>query len=183
MVGGDVVVGLTLAVAVTVTVGPGTVFVAVTVVRTDGQVTMLLVPLSENVHDPVLVVVAAPATPNRVSDSATTATPDARSVLLLFISYAAIGERDTVSEVRVNVLPETHACDAVSSTDKSKLPAVTASHTEMWVRVSDVPPFVHTGLVPVRAIALPEGAANANVTRVAEPTAAAVAPAAPGSAV
>lgn len=89
----------------------------------------------------------------------------------------------TVSVVNVNVFVATHACGVVNAADQSKLPTVSASHAEMWDSVSFVPPFVQTGAVPVNAIALPDGAAKATVTRVVEPAAAAVAPAAPGSAV
>jgi hypothetical protein len=97
--------------------------------------------------------------------------------------YAASGEIETPRVFSVNVFPFTHACDAVNAALYRKFPAVDASHTEMWVNVSDVPPFVHTGAVPDMAIA-PELAADCvTATRVADPTAAAVAPDAPGSAV
>lgn len=97
--------------------------------------------------------------------------------------YAAIGVIDTPSVVNVNVFVLTQAWDAVRAADHRKLPAVDASHTLMCVKVSDVPPFVHTGLVPVNAMALDAAAENVATTRVVDPTAAAVAPAEPGSAV
>jgi hypothetical protein len=73
--------------------------------------------------------------------------------------------------------------DAVSANEYRKLPADDASHTEIWVMVSDVPPFVHDGFVPDMALEPADAAAHGIVTRVTEPAAAAVAPAEPGSAV
>jgi hypothetical protein len=54
-----------------------------------------------------------------------------------------MGVRAMELEVKVNVLPDTHAWDAVRAADHRKLPDVDASQQEMWVIVSDVPPFVH----------------------------------------
>lgn len=54
-----------------------------------------------------------------------------------------------VSEVSVNVFVFTHACEAVNWIDALKEPAVLAVQIEMSVIVSEVPPLVHTGAVPV----------------------------------
>lgn len=43
----------------------------------------------------------------------------------------------------MNVLPVAHACDPDSAKLNRKLPADDASHAEIWVMLSDVPPFVH----------------------------------------
>jgi hypothetical protein len=97
--------------------------------------------------------------------------------------YAAIGVRETVSDVSVNVFVLTHACDAVSAAEYWKFPADVASHTEMWLIVSDVPPFVHAAGDEVSDMDPADAALNVSAFRVASHTAAAVAPAAPGSAV
>lgn len=92
-----------------------------------------------------------------------------------------MGVSDTPSVVRVNVFVDAHAWLEVSAADHRKFPAVDASHTLMCERVSEVPPFVHAGLVPVNAIALDDAAENVAATRVVDPAAAFDAPAEPGS--
>jgi hypothetical protein len=94
-----------------------------------------------------------------------------------------MGVTEIESEVSVKVFVFAHACDAVSATEPLKVPAVDALHRLMWLRVSDVPPFVHGPALPVMDLEPPEAAAIVAFFRVASPTAAAVAPAAPGSAV
>jgi hypothetical protein len=86
-------------------------------------------------------------------------------------------------EVRVNVLVDAHACDADSAADALNVPALEAVHSEMCVRVSDVPPFVHGPTDDEAAFDPPDADAIVACFRVASPTAAAVAPAEPGSAV
>jgi hypothetical protein len=54
--------------------------------------------------------------------------------------------------VRVNVFVDAHACEDDRANENRKLPDDDASHTLMCVNVSDVPPFVHDGAVPVWAI-------------------------------
>jgi hypothetical protein len=94
-----------------------------------------------------------------------------------------MGVTAMVSDVRVNVFVETHAWEAVSAADPWKVPADEAVHREMWVRVSEVPPLVHVDAIDVIAFDPPDAAAIVAWTRVVDPAAAAVAPAAPGSAV
>jgi hypothetical protein len=53
-------------------------------------------------------------------------------------SYAAIGETDRVYVVIENVEPLTTATPAVIAHDSMKFPAVEASHSDTWDRVSDV---------------------------------------------
>jgi hypothetical protein len=86
-------------------------------------------------------------------------------------------------EVRVNVFVDAHACEADSAADALNEPALDAVHNEMCVRVSDVPPFVHGPTELDAAFEPPEADAIVACFRVASPTAAAVAPAEPGSAV
>ena len=90
---------------------------------------------------------------------------------------------ETVSDVSVNVFVDTHACEAVKAAEYWKFPAVVESHTEMWLIVSDVPPFVHAAGEDVRLIDPADAALNVNALRVVSPAAAAVVPDAPGSAV
>lgn len=87
------------------------------------------------------------------------------------------------NDVSENVLPDAHACDAVSAAEALNVPAVLADQREMWLSVSDVPPFVHGPAVPVIAFDPPDAEAIVADLRVVSPAAAAVAPAAPGSAV
>ena len=56
-----------------------------------------------------------------------------------------------------------------------------AVNTPTWVMVSVVPPLVHEGAVPVRAIWPPDAAANVTALRVVLPAEALTAPEAPGS--
>ena len=88
-----------------------------------------------------------------------------------------------VNAVRVKVLVLTHACDADNAAESWNVPADTADQMLMCDSVSDVPPLVHGPAVPVMAFDPPAAAAIVACFRVASPTAAAVAPAAPGSAV
>jgi hypothetical protein len=88
-----------------------------------------------------------------------------------------------VREVRVNVFVEAHACDADNAADALNVPAVDADHNEMCVNVSDVPPFVHGPTDAEAAFDPPEADAIVACLRDVSPAAAAVAPAAPGSAV
>lgn len=71
----------------------------------------------------------------------------------------------------------------VNAADHRKFPEVDADHTEMWVTVSEVPPLVHDGWVPVNAIAPEDAAENVTAERVVEPADTALVPLAPGSAV
>src|SRR5215217_6753096 len=96
---------------------------------------------------------------------------------------AAIGVSATVSVVSANVLPVAHAWVEPNAAEKRKLPAVEASQALMWLRVSEVPPLVHDDAIEVIAFDPAAAAAHVTCLRVASPTAAAVAPAAPGSAV
>jgi hypothetical protein len=87
-------------------------------------------------------------------------------------------------DVSVNESADAQAFDAVSATENRNVPLVLAVHTEMWVRVSDVPPFVHADGAPLSARADPDDeAAKVAELRVVEPTEMADVPAAPGSAV
>jgi len=82
----------------------------------------------------------------------------------------------------VNVSPDAQAFDAVSATENRKVPAVDAVHTEMWVSVSLVPPFVHAdGGVPSDSADPDEELEKMNEFRVAEPADTLEVPAAPGS--
>jgi hypothetical protein len=94
---------------------------------------------------------------------------------------AARGVKLMARAVRVNVLPDAQACDAVSAAEYWKFPAVVLSQTEMCDRVSDVPPFVHAAGADVRDMDPPDAALNVNAFRVVSPAAAAVVPADPGS--
>ncbi|MGQ4343575.1 hypothetical protein ACN6LG_003966 [Streptomyces sp. SAS_275] len=86
--------------------------------------------------------------------------------------------------VAVNESPDDHAFDELSATENRNVPLVDAVQTEMSVIVSEVPPFVHDGFVPVSASADPdEEAANVKTLRVVDPALIAVVPAAPGLAV
>ena len=96
-------------------------------------------------------------------------------------NQAATGVNATVIEVRVRVSVLAHAFDADRAPDRMKFPAVEASHREMWLIVSDVPPFVQTGAVPVPAFDPADAAAKPCATRVVDPAAALLAPAEPGS--
>jgi hypothetical protein len=84
-------------------------------------------------------------------------------------------------EVRVSVSVLAQAFDADKAPERTNVPAELADHSEMWLMVSDVPPFVHTGAVPLPAFDPPDAAAKPCATRVVEPAAALFAPAAPGS--
>jgi hypothetical protein len=99
------------------------------------------------------------------------------------LNQAAIGVRLMLRDVRENVLAEAHACEAVSVAENRKLPAVVESQQEMWDRVSDVPPFVHEPDIDDIASEPADAVPHVTVFRVVSPTAAAVVPAAPGSAV
>src|SRR3954462_1873842 len=87
------------------------------------------------------------------------------------------------SEVRVKVLVLTHAWVDVSAADPWNVPAETAVHRLMWDSVSVVVTFVHGPAVPVIAFDPPEAAAIVGFFLVVSRAAAAVVPAAPGSAV
>ncbi|MEU0181791.1 hypothetical protein ABZ312_11470 [Streptomyces sp. NPDC006207] len=77
---------------------------------------------------------------------------------------------------------DAQARDAVSATVNSSVPDVEAVHTEMWVSVSDVPPFVHAeGGVPSDRADPDDDEENTNELRVVEPTLTLAVPAAPGS--
>src|SRR4051794_14747890 len=86
-------------------------------------------------------------------------------------------------DVRVNVLVFTHACDAVSAAVPCTEPADTRVHRLMWVSVSVVETLVHGPAVPVIDLDPPVADAIVACLRVVSPAAAAVPPAAPGSAV
>jgi hypothetical protein len=89
----------------------------------------------------------------------------------------------TESDVKVNVFVFTHACDAVSAADPLNVPAVDADHKVMWDSVSVVETLVQGPAVPVMAFDPADAAAIVACFLVVSPAAAAVAPAAPGSAV
>jgi hypothetical protein len=89
----------------------------------------------------------------------------------------------TENDVRENVFVETHAWDADSAAEPLNVPAAAADQIEMWVSVSEVPPFVHEDAIDDIAFDPPDAAAIVACTRVVDPAAAAVAPAEPGSAV
>jgi hypothetical protein len=73
------------------------------------------------------------------------------------------------------------ACEAVRAALPLNVPAVDADQSEMWLRVSVVPPFVHEDAIDDIALEPAEAAAIVACTRVVDPAAAAVAPDAPGS--
>jgi hypothetical protein len=83
--------------------------------------------------------------------------------------------------VSEKVLVLAHACEAVRAALPLKVPAVEADQSEMWLRVSVVPPFVHEDAIDDIALEPAEAAAIVACTRVVDPAAAAVAPDAPGS--
>jgi hypothetical protein len=86
--------------------------------------------------------------------------------------------------VKVNVLVDTHACEDDSGTDHRNVPPEEADQIATSVNVSDVPPLLHDGLVPVNAIAEPAAeVVNVTCLRVELPADTAVVPAAPGVAV
>jgi hypothetical protein len=96
--------------------------------------------------------------------------------------YAAWGVKAAESVDSVNESVDAQAREAVSATVNSSVPADDAVHTEMWVRVSDVPPFVHAAGAPLNARADPDDeAANVQLLRVVDPADTADVPAAPGS--
>jgi hypothetical protein len=86
-------------------------------------------------------------------------------------------------EVRVKVLVFTHACDADSTADPWNVPEDTSDQRLMCEIVSVVDTFVHGPAVPVIAFDPTDAEAIVACLRVVSPAAAAVAPAAPGSAV
>jgi len=82
----------------------------------------------------------------------------------------------------VNVSADAHAFDAVSATVNRSVPDVDAVQIEIWVSVSDVPPFVHAdGAVPRDSDDPDEELEKMNEFRVVEPTDTLEVPAAPGS--
>jgi hypothetical protein len=103
-----------------------------------------------------------------------TATPPGR--------YADCGVRAALKVFSEKESAEAQAFDAVNATVNRSVPADEAVHTEMWVRVSDVPPFVHADGAPLNARADPDDeAANVQLLRVVDPADTADVPAAPGS--
>jgi hypothetical protein len=86
-------------------------------------------------------------------------------------------------DVRENVSPDAHAFEADSAAEPLNVPADDADHRLMCDRVSEVPPLVHDDAIDVIAFDPADAAAMVACTRVVEPAAAAVVPAAPGSAV
>jgi hypothetical protein len=87
-----------------------------------------------------------------------------------------------VSVERLKVSADAHALDAVSATEKRNVPADDAVHTEMWVSVSDVPPFVHAaGGVPSDTVEPADESEKTKLLRVVDPTLTLAVPAAPGS--
>jgi hypothetical protein len=96
---------------------------------------------------------------------------------------AAIGVIEMVRLVRENVFVFAQACELDSAPEALNVPAAAAVHRLMWLRVSDVPPFVHADAIDVIAFDPPDAAPIVACLRVVSPAAAAVAPAAPGSAV
>jgi hypothetical protein len=78
----------------------------------------------------VIVIVVTPDAPELQLNP-----EDARKPLTgqprFLLGYAAMGVSATVSDVRVSVFVDTHACDAVNAPDRTKLPADEASHSEM----------------------------------------------------
>jgi hypothetical protein len=87
------------------------------------------------------------------------------------------------NEESENVFVDAHAWLTASGADALNVPPVDADRRLMWLIVSEVPPFVHGPAVPVIAFDPPDAAAIVAAFRVVSPAAAAVAPAAPGSAV
>ena len=81
-----------------------------------------------------------------------------------------------------SVSPEAHALLALSAALNKNVPAVAADHTEMSVMVSEVPPFVHDGVL-LMAMEPAEAAEKVVDTRVVEPAEMDVVPAVPGGAV
>jgi hypothetical protein len=70
----------------------------------------------------------------------------------------------------------------VNATDHKNRPPEEADHTVTSVKVSDVPPFVHDGAVPVNVTAEPDAeVVNVACLRVALPTEELPVPAAPGA--
>jgi hypothetical protein len=88
-----------------------------------------------------------------------------------------------VSVFNVKTFPEAQAVEGESCAESRNVPDVAADHNDTWVRVSDVPPFVHAGNVPFSTIdsGVPDGAAHVAATLVVEPTEMLAVPAAPGS--
>jgi hypothetical protein len=105
------------------------------------------------------------------------------STVVIAISYTAIGVIAIDSDVKENVLPDAHAWDAVNAAVPFTEPAAAAVHKLICDSVSVVPPFVHDDAILDIAFDPPEAAAIVACTRAVDPAAAAVAPAAPGSAV
>jgi hypothetical protein len=96
--------------------------------------------------------------------------------------YADCGVSATPSVDRLKVSADAHAFDAVRATENRNVPALDAVHTEMWVSVSDVPPFVHAdGGVPSDSDDPDDEDENTKLLRVVEPTDTLEVPAAPGS--
>ncbi|MEU3613499.1 hypothetical protein ABZ725_14445 [Streptomyces sp. NPDC006872] len=86
--------------------------------------------------------------------------------------------------VAVKESADDHAFDADRATENRNVPELDAVQIERWVIVSEVPPFVHDGFVPVSASADPDDdAANVNTDLLDDPALMAVVPAAPGFAV
>src|SRR5512139_943873 len=99
------------------------------------------------------------------------------------LGQTAMGVTANTSDVRVKVLVDTHACEAVRAHVAFTEPALDAVQNERCDRVSDVPPFVHGPALPVIDFEPPVAAAIVACFLDVSPAAAAVAPAAPGSAV
>src|ERR1041385_5219274 len=96
--------------------------------------------------------------------------------------HAACGVSATESVERGKVSADAHALDGVSATVNRSVPALLAVHTEMWVSVSLVPPFVHAdGGVPSDSADPDEEDEKTKLLRVVEPTEMLEVPAAPGS--
>lgn len=89
----------------------------------------------------------------------------------------------TPSVVNVYVFVATHVWGTVRGAVHRTTPAEVWLQLETCVKVSVVPPFVHSGLVPVKPIAPAAAAVKVATWRLVSPAAAAVVPAEPGSAV
>ena len=92
-----------------------------------------------------------------------------------------MGVMATENDVSVNVFVFTHAWEAVRAADALNVPAVEAVQIEMWLIVSEVPPFVHGPAVPVIAFDPPDADAIVACLRDVSPAAAFDVAAEPGS--
>jgi hypothetical protein len=98
-----------------------------------------------------------------------------------WLPHDAVGKA-TLRVFSCRVSPDAHALEVVSVAENRNVPAVDADHTAMSVIVSEVPPFVHCGVLPMD-VEPAEAAPKVTESRVVDPTDTLVVPAVPGSAV